>query len=112
MRKKILLPLLALLLVFSSYPSYAKDKNADYKAIEAKVAAMTQEQKEARVAEIKARLEEIKAMDKSQLTREERIALKDEVKYMRKEAKSLGHGGVYISLAGIIIIILVLIIIL
>jgi len=55
---------------------------------------------------------EIKAMDKSQLSSEERKALRKELRSMNYEAKALGNGGIYISLAGIIIIILVLILIL
>ena len=72
---------------------------------------MTEQQKEARYEEIKARIEEIKDIDKSTLTKAERKDLKNELRSMHKEAKAMG-GGVYISLAGIIIIILVLILIL
>ncbi|HWB27723.1 MAG TPA: hypothetical protein VG738_19750 [Chitinophagaceae bacterium] len=66
---------------------------------------------ELRVQEMKSRLEEIKNMDKSNLTREERKELRREVKGMRKEAKTMS-GGVYLSVGAIIIIILVLILIL
>ncbi|HVX48588.1 MAG TPA: hypothetical protein VHB48_00470 [Chitinophagaceae bacterium] len=64
-----------------------------------------------RLQQIKSRLEEIKHMDKTNLTREERRELKHEVKGMRKEAKAMG-GGVYLSVGAILIIILVLILIL
>jgi hypothetical protein len=60
---------------------------------------------------LKQRAAEIKAIDKSQLTRLERKDLRKELKDMNKEAKEIGHGGIYISLAGIIIIILLLILI-
>ncbi|HEY4149378.1 MAG TPA: hypothetical protein VGM41_10630 [Chitinophagaceae bacterium] len=63
-----------------------------------------------RAVEIKNRLEEIKAMDKSQLTRDEKRDLKKEVKAMRKEARAI--TGVYISVGALIIIILLLILIL
>ncbi len=82
------------------------------KAIREKVAGMTETQKEERIQQIQQRAEEIKAMDKSQLTKIERRDLRNELKDMNKEAKAIGHGGIYISLAGIIIIILVLILIL
>lgn len=110
MKHKVLMSLLAIVLLFSALNSQAA--SIDNKAIEAKVAGMTQEQKQARAEEIKARLDEIKNMDKSQLTSEERKELKYEIKSMKKEAKLIGGGGVYISLAGILIIILVLILIL
>lgn len=76
------------------------------------MAAMSQEQKESRIAEIEKRAEEIKQMDKSQLSTEERRSVKAELKSMNKESKAIGHGGIYISVAGLIIIILLLIIIL
>lgn len=64
-----------------------------------------------RLEQIKARVEEIKRMDKSNLTREERRELRHELKDMHKEAKAVG-GGVYLSVGAILIIILVLILIL
>jgi len=85
---------------------------APKKAVEEKVMAMTTEQKEARIVEMKQRVEQIKAMDKSQLSRAERKALKDELKSMNKEAKVIRSGGIYISLGALIIIILLLILIL
>jgi hypothetical protein len=77
------------------------------------IANMTKEQKEARFAEMKERVKVIKAMDKSHLTKEEKKALRMELKNMNKEARSMGYiGGVYISIGALIIIILLLIIIL
>lgn len=81
-------------------------------AKETNPAAMTEAQKEVRYQEMKNRVEEIKAMDKSQLNRDERKALKTELKQMNKEAQAFGKGGVYLSVGAIIIIILVLILIL
>ncbi|TBX68398.1 hypothetical protein EZL74_08790 [Flavobacterium silvisoli] len=57
------------------------------------------------------RLNEIKAMDKSNLTREEKKALRKEVKEIKATMKATG-GGVYLSVGAIIIIILLLILIL
>jgi hypothetical protein len=77
------------------------------------IANMTKEQKEARFAEMKARVLEIKAMDKSTLSKAERKALRAELKGMNKEAKSMGYtSGIYISVGALIIIILLLILIL
>ncbi|HVU55540.1 MAG TPA: hypothetical protein VHD83_10820 [Puia sp.] len=73
------------------------------------IAHMTKEEKEARLVAIKARVEEIKAMDKSALTKDERRALRKELKSMHREARYV--TGVYISVGALIIIILLLIII-
>ncbi|MBN9381691.1 MAG: hypothetical protein J0H74_13050 [Chitinophagaceae bacterium] len=74
------------------------------------IANMTDEQKSARLEEIKTRVAEIKAMDRSMLTKEDRKALRKELKEMRREARTV--SGVYISVGALIIIILLLIIIL
>lgn len=71
---------------------------------------LTEEQK-ARLQAIQNRVEEIKAMDRSALTKAEKKALKKELKDMKKEAKAI-RGGVYLSVGAIIIIILLLILLL
>ena len=58
------------------------------------------------------RLEEIKAMDHRTMTRKEKRALRREVKSIEKELKKIDEGGVYISVGGIIIILLLLILLL
>lgn len=57
------------------------------------------------------RLEEIKEMDKSEMTRAEKKELRKEVKAIKSELRSTGNG-VYLSIGAIIIIILLLIILL
>ncbi len=57
------------------------------------------------------RLEEIKAMDKSNLNSSEKKSLRKEVRTIRTELRETG-GGVYLSVGAIIIIILLLIILL
>ena len=74
------------------------------------ISTMTEEQKQALVQQIKDRVEFIKTMDKSQLSKDERKALRTELKSMKKEARAV--TGVYISVGALIIIILLLIIIL
>jgi len=65
----------------------------------------------AEVTRMMNRLEEIKAMDKSDMSRSEKRALRKEVKAIRANmAKS--NGGVYLSVGAIIIIILLLILLL
>jgi len=65
-------------------------------------------------AEVRAkldRLEEIKNMDKSNLTRVEKRELRKEVKTLKGDLRSSGNG-VYLSVGAIIIIILLLILLL
>ena len=57
------------------------------------------------------RLDEIKAMDKSELSKTEKKALRKEVQETKKELRALS-GGVYLSVGAIIIIILLLILLL
>ncbi len=71
---------------------------------------MSNEEKQFRVEAIKERLAEIKEMDKSTLSKEDRKELKSELKSMRKEAREV--QGIYLSVGAVIIIILLLIIIL
>ncbi len=56
------------------------------------------------------RLQEIKNMDKSNLTKTERKDLRSELKTMRKQAR--GSNGIYLSVGAIIIAILLLILLL
>jgi hypothetical protein len=66
-----------------------------------------------RMEQIKARLEEIKEMDKTALTHEERRALRREVKAMHHEVTQVrARGGIYLSVGAVLLIILVLIIVL
>ncbi|WP_298223811.1 hypothetical protein [Flavobacterium sp.] len=66
---------------------------------------------EAYAAKLMHRLEEIKAMDRSNMTRADKRALRKEVKGIKKELATAG-GGVYLSVGAIIIVILLLILIL
>ncbi len=64
-----------------------------------------------RAQQLLQRLEEIKGMDKSELTKLEKKGLRKEVKEIKKEMKAIS-GGVYLSVGAIIIIVLLLILIL
>ncbi len=70
------------------------------------------EQQQAQVQEIQRRVEEIRSMDKSDLTRQERKELRTELREMKQQANAISGGGVYLSVGAIIIIILILILIL
>ncbi|MFN0293742.1 hypothetical protein [Pedobacter helvus] len=101
--KKIIYPLLLLVtLTFNlNFAVAAGDKPKT---------ELTAEQR-AELNRIISRVDEIKAMDKSKLTREEKKELRKELKEMKKKANSMS-GGVYLSVGAIIIIILLLILIL
>jgi hypothetical protein len=64
-----------------------------------------------RAQQLLQRLEEIKDMNKSELTRLEKKSLRKEVKGIKKEMKEI-KGGVYLSVGAIIIVILLLILLL
>jgi hypothetical protein len=64
----------------------------------------------AKVTALITRLNEIKAMDKSAMTSSEKKDLRKEVRTIKKEVKD--GGGVYISVAGLLLVIILLIILL
>jgi len=66
---------------------------------------------ELRTQQLMQRLEEIKASDKSELTRLEKKNLRKEVKEIKKEMAA-NKGGIYLSIGAVIIIILLLILLL
>ena len=90
------------LLSFTPSPSMAKSENN-------KVPTEKVESAEAKV--MISRLEEIKAMDKSNMTSTEKKALRKEVRSIKKSLAQ-SNGGVYLSVGAIIIIILLLILLL
>lgn len=100
--------LYALALVFTMAAS-ANTVSAADKSSNAKT-EMTAEQK-VQLEKIVSRVNEIKAMDKSDLSRAEKKELRKELKSLKSQANAIG-GGVYLSVGAIIIIILLLILIL
>jgi len=109
MKPKISIAILSFLLTVNVVSTYAAtvDNNRPNKE---RVDRMTVEQKKARLEEISTRVNEIKEMDKSGLSKSERKAIKKELREMRKESRET--KGVYLSVGAIIIIILLLILIL
>jgi hypothetical protein len=110
MTQKISIIALGFLLTIGVVNSYAATPGNDRPNKE-RLETMTDEQKVVRVEEIRARVSEIKEMDKSSLSRSERKAVRKELRDMKKESKEM-KGGVYLSVGAIIIIILLLILIL
>jgi Flp pilus assembly protein TadB len=104
MKSKLYLLSLTAVLFFTSMTTNAAlvSGNQPSKAVE---------QTDSRLAEIKQRVEEIRAMDKSQLSKSERRNLRNELKDMKKELRR-GEGGIHISTAAIIAAILLVALIL
>lgn len=107
MKVKIYLMLTLMMLAFTFGPTVSAMPADDVPA-----KTYTDEEIEIRMNEMRQRVKEIKEMDKSELTRAERKALRQELRDMNKEARAFGERGVYLSVGAIIIIILLLILIL
>jgi peptidoglycan hydrolase CwlO-like protein len=102
--KKLIYTLTAVILLgLSANTSVAADRTSPKQLTE---------QQQAQLQQVQRRVEEIKAMDKSDLTREERKELRKELRGMKSQAQAITGGGVYLSVGAIIIIILLLILIL
>lgn len=69
------------------------------------------ENKEARAIALQSRLEEIKAVNKDNLSRAEKKELRREVREIKKELAAVS-GGVYLSIGAILLIALLLILLL
>jgi hypothetical protein len=105
--KKIILSLIATCLLLTFNPLQS---NAATVAAPTSVAVT----KTAEIAEAKAlykRLDEIKAIDKSNLKSSEKQVLRKEVREIKTKLANLG-GGVYISVGGLVLIIILLLILL
>lgn len=100
--KKISYFLSIILLFTALVPAMANRAEKDKEKLEVTA------EKEARLNEIDRRVEEIKAMDFSEMSKNELREVKAELKDLNREAKQ-ASGGVYLSAGAIIIILLVLI---
>lgn len=94
----VMISALVLPVVASSEVAVSSKPNSE-KAVDPKVAVLMQ------------RLNEIKAMDRTEMTSLERKNLRKEVKEIKSEMKAIS-GGVYLSVGAIIIVILLLILLL
>lgn len=97
MKCRLLLVAVALMLLSST--SYAKPRAKTLTA-----------EHQVRMVQIDARIHEIKAMDLASLSRQERKALRKEVIQLKKEATGIATGGVYLSVAAIIILLVLILI--
>lgn len=78
-----------------------------FKSKEPKVLTVEESEK---LKEIESKVLEIKEMDLSEFSKEEKKELKNELRSLEKEAKALRGSGIYISTGALIIIILLIII--
>ncbi len=79
-------------------------------ASEGKEKELTAQQQQLRIEQITQRVGEIKEMDRSSLTREEKKELRSELTSMKKEAKAISNGGIYLSVTALLVIIILLLI--
>jgi len=106
MKKKIYLLAIAMLLCFTAMKSNALViVNKDASLTKEAIAKMTPDEKKDRRAIIKARIREIKKTDQSQMSAEDRKALKQELRALRHESGALGDD-IVLSTAGAIVIVL------
>lgn len=108
---KIKTRLVALIFMFALTAGTASASIIADKPPKEKTNDLTEAQK-ARIESLKRRVEEIRAMDRSKLSKAERKDLRQELRDMNKEAKAAGSRGVYLSIGAVIIIVLLLILLL
>ncbi len=73
-------------------------------------APLTTEQ-QVKLQQLTQRVEQIRSMDKTELNRQEKRALRSELRTMKNDANAIGNGGIYLSITALLVIILILIII-
>lgn len=71
--------------------------------------AMTAQQ-QAQLEQLTNRVEQIRSMDKSNLNRQEKRALRSELREMKKNANAISNGGIYLSVTALLVIIVLLLI--
>lgn len=106
--KKLSLGLMAVLLLFAFSPMQLKSATESSSIIEVTYEITSSDA----INSLLARLDEIKAMDKSVMSPSEKKELRREVRTIKKELKELGVGGYIITVAASIIIVLLLILLL
>lgn len=81
--------------------------------LEKDVTSMSVAEREKRVEILEERVQEIKAMKLRTLERSEKRDVKNELRYIKKELRTLDSGGgVYLSVGAVIIIVILLLILL
>src|SRR5688572_14875342 len=99
MNMKVKSYLSILLLILFSFQVNASALDNNTRPDRKKIENMTAEEKKARLEEIRVRVNEIRNMDKSDLSREERKELRKELKDMQQEARAV--RGIYLSIGAL-----------
>ena len=107
--KKIILCLFTTCLLLTFYP--LKANTTTVAASTSIVALKPVESDKAKAKVLEFRLNEINAMDKSNMKPSEKKSLRKEVRSIKQQLRDIG-GGVYVSAGGIILILILLIILL
>ena len=110
LRRSIAMAVTAGFIGMGSMPAMAATPEREVKINEENFAKLS-EAKQQRVLEIKDRLETIYAIDRSALTKDERVELRSELKGLKEEVKQINaqQPVIYISLTALLIIILLII---
>ncbi len=103
--KKYIIYIISAFAAFLAVPFYSSGENP------VPVTHISKEERNAQNQAIVHRLNQIDAIDKSTLSKEEKKELRKEVLAIRDRLKTNDNGGVYLSVGAIIVILLVLIIV-
>ena len=107
--KKLIVFVFVMLFTFSATMAFASKKDRTADSDKMAVPAKTENKmSEEEITRLTKRVEEIRKMDKSELTSEEKSELKSEMKEIKKNVKKAG-GTIYISGAALVLIILLVI---
>lgn len=109
MKKTICLFAIVLMLCTVSIAAHATASRDTTPTKEA-IAAMSPEQREARVEEIKSRIAQIKAIDRSQMTKAEKKEYRAELRALKQETKI--YDVLYVGIGALVILIILLLILL
>jgi len=107
MKTKFLMVAWMSLLTFTTVEAAPQKKDG----IEIRITDKASPEDAQRAREMQVRLDEIQAMDYNQLTHEEKVALRKEIKQMKKETREMDGVYFYFGGAGLILLIILLIII-
>lgn len=104
---KKLIPLFFFSLILSSSLNYASAAGRENDPVK----PLTSQQK-VRLELITKRVTEIKSMDKSELSRDDKKSLRKELRELKKEANRIAAGGVFLTVGALLVVIVLLILLL
>ena len=108
MKKKIYLLTILLLCFCAINSNAAVIEGNDVPLTKEIVAKMTPEQKQQRLQDIKARMTEIESVDRSKMSKEDRKALREEMRSLRHDSSAVSGGSLIVEVGGgVVILVLV-----